>query len=319
MPANLTPQFHDAEERYKSASTSADKAAALEEMLRAIPKHKGTEKMQADIKRRLARVRKESDKKSGTSSAHPFFHVPREGAGQIVLSGPPNAGKSQLLARLTQAEPRVAEYPFTTSKPLPGMMPYEDVQVQLVDTVPLSPQTCEPWQLAMVRSADAAVLLFDVTDPDLLEQTEFIIETFKEGGIALGEDADPPVFIFGNKADLAGANEEFRAWQELYPHLDLHSFSSLRDGDLGEIRRWLFESLKVVRVYTRAPGGRGSKDEKPFILKRGATILDTAAAIHKDLEARFRSARIWNDRGLDGLMVEKSYQVQDGDLVEIQT
>ena len=158
MPANLTPEYFQAEQKFKSASSIPQKIGALEEMMRVIPKHKGTEKMQADLKRRLSRLRKESQKKKSTASQKPFYQIEREGAGQIIFCGPPNSGKSQLLASLTHAEPEVGDYPFTTRVPQPGMMPYEDIQIQLVDAPPLSRQFLEPWQLAMIRQADVGVL-----------------------------------------------------------------------------------------------------------------------------------------------------------------
>ena len=137
MPANLTPEYLAAEEEFKSAQSHEEKIAALERMLSTVPKHKGTEKLQADIKRRLSRERKEGHKKGGARTV-PFWLVKKEGAGQVALIGPPNAGKSSLLAALTNARPEVADYPFTTHAPTPGMMAYENIQVQLIDLPPVS-------------------------------------------------------------------------------------------------------------------------------------------------------------------------------------
>ena len=105
MPANLTPQYLKAEERYKQAKTDPEKLLALEEMLATIPKHKGTEKLQGDIKQRISRLKKESLKKKGSHHWESDFFAVKEGAGQIVILGPPNTGKSQLLASLTSAHP----------------------------------------------------------------------------------------------------------------------------------------------------------------------------------------------------------------------
>jgi len=143
MPANLTPDYLAAERDYKQAATPAERIAALERMLATVPKHKGTEKIQADLKRRLSQARKESTKK-GAAHSVPFYLVEKEGAGQVVLLGPPNAGKSQLVAALTHAHPEVADYPFTTRLPTPGMMSYQNVQIQLIDLPPLSEEFMEP-------------------------------------------------------------------------------------------------------------------------------------------------------------------------------
>ncbi|MEE8583256.1 MAG: GTPase [Acidobacteriota bacterium] len=318
MPANLTPQYFDAEDRFKGAATDAERVEALQEMLRVIPKHKGTEKMQAELKRKLAKLRKEAQKKGGAASHKPYHHVDKEGAGQVVLCGPPNSGKSQLLANLTHAEPEVADYPFTTRTPQPGMMPFQDIQIQLVDTIPLSPEMIEPWQMALIHNADAVLLLFDVTDPELLDQTDFVLQAFQRRGLEISAAASPPVLVLGNKIDRPGAEDEFEVWQELFREsFQAESFSALSQGDLPALQRRLYEMLKIVRVYTKAPGHKRDEGASPFLLKKGSTMLDLAAAVHKDMAANFKFAKVWNEHGLEGLMVERSYEVQDGDLAEI--
>ncbi len=318
MPANLTPQYHDAEERFKKASTSEEKVAALEEMLRVIPKHKGTEKMQAELKRRLSKARKESAKKGPASSQRPVYQIPREGAGQVVLSGPPNSGKSQLLELMTSAHPEVADYPFTTRIPLAGMMPFEDIQIQLVDTPPLAPETFENWQLAMIEHSDITLLLFDVNDPLLLDQTEFVLKKLAGRPIELSETAQPKVFVLGNKVDQPGGRDNFAAWVDLYRgQFQAHPVSVLREDDRNTWRRRLFDELEVVRVYTKRPGHAVEKDATPYVLDRGATILDAAAAVHKELADSFKFARVWGKTLFDGQMVERTHVMEDGDVVEI--
>ncbi len=318
MPANLTHAYLEAEKKFKSASSNPEKVGALEEMLRAIPKHKGTEKMQADIKRRLSRLRKEAQKKKPKASQKPFHYVEREGAGQVVLCGPPNSGKSQLLKNLTRAEPKVTQYPFTTQKPLPGMMTYEDIQIQLVDTPPLAPETLEPWQLVMIQQADAGLLLFDVNDPNLLMQTDFVLTVFKDRTIVLDGSQDPPLFVLGNKIDDPQGKDNFSAWQELYQEqFQAEPFSALSEEDLREIPKRLFEALEIVRVYTKAPGKKPEADPTPYVLKQGSTIFDVAVTVHRELARDFKFARVWGKARFDGQMVERNYLVEDGDLVEI--
>jgi len=153
MPANLTPQYKQAEERFRAAATHDEKLDALREMIALLPKHKGTEKLYADLKKRLAKLEEEGAHTHRGATRHDDpGHVRREGAGQWVLVGPPNAGKSALLAALTNAHPEVAPYPFTTRVPLPGMMAFEDLLVQLVDTPPVSPQHAEAWLTNLVCS-----------------------------------------------------------------------------------------------------------------------------------------------------------------------
>lgn len=319
MPANLTPEYLDAEERFKKASKHEEKLAALEEMLRLIPKHKGTEKMQADLKRRLSRFRKQAaEKKSSASAQRPFHYVEREGAGRAVLAGPPNSGKSDLLSRLTSARPDVADYPFVTRAPQPGMMKFEDVQIQLVDTPPLAPEILEPWQMAMLEQSDVVVLLFDVQDPLLLDQTDYLLSLLDERGLSARIDSTPPVLVLGNKTDLPGGTENFRAWRELFAgRIDPAPFSARNSDRLDWFRKMVFELLDVVRVYTKAPGKKVEEDQKPFVLRRGSTVLEAAAAVHKELAENFAFARIWAAGKYDGQMVERDYVLEDGDLLEI--
>src|SRR5262249_23744379 len=179
MPANLTPQYMSAEQRFKQASTHEEKIACLEEMLRVIPKHKGTDKLQADLKRRLSKLRQEAQKAAATRRGY-SLSVEAEGAGQIVLVGPPNAGKSALLRALSKATPEVADYPFTTRRPMPGMMPFENVQLQLVDMPPIAREYMEPWMSQIVRNANALLLVVDLCDPAVLDAVEFILAVLEE-------------------------------------------------------------------------------------------------------------------------------------------
>jgi ribosome-interacting GTPase 1 len=320
VPANLTPQYKEAEERFKQASTQEDKIEALEEMLRLIPKHKGTEKMQADIKKRLAKQRKRAPAKKGTTQ-HPFYFVEREGIGQALLCGPPNSGKSLLLDLLTHATPEVAPYPFTTRVPLAGMMPFEDVQIQLVDMPPLSPDTFEAWMTLMIQQCDIAVLVFDVNDPDILDQTEFVLDRLAERDIDLSRPGDKPkLLVLGSKLDDPDAEQNLEVWQELYEaRFKAQPFSAKSEDNLQWLKAELFRLLDVVRVYTKRPGKALEKDSAPFVLKRGSTVLDAARAVHKDLADSFKYARIWGDTRYEGQMVERTHPVEDGDLIEVHT
>ncbi|MFB3906750.1 MAG: GTPase [Acidobacteriota bacterium] len=318
MPANLTPQYLEAEEKFKSAVTTADKIQALEEMMRTIPKHKGTEKMQADLKHRMSELKKEAQKKKSTASQRPSWYIEREGAGQVVVCGPPNSGKSQLVVSLTEVPALVADYPFTTRSPQPAMMRFEDIQIQLVDTPPLAREILEPWQLAMIKQADAVLLVFDVNDPELLDQTEYVLELFAERQIPLDTRSKPKVLVLGNKADTPAGPDNFQVWAELYEgRFRPIRFSALDQADSKRLQADLFDLLEIVRVYTKAPGKKTEENATPFVLKKGATVLDAAQAVHKDLAANLRFARLWREGSCDGLMVERTHELQDRDLIEI--
>src|SRR5579883_1863778 len=261
MPANLTPQYLEAERRYRQATTPEEQLAALEAMMAVIPKHKGTEHMRADIRRRMAKARTEAARRKTAGGKGPtWHHVPREGAGQVVLVGPPNAGKSRLLAALSNAAPVVAPYPFSTRMPLPGMVPFEDVQVQLVDLPPIAPETAQPWLLALVR-----------------------LEILREA--------------WGARFEILPVSVETGA-------------------GLETLRRELFGVLRVIRVYTKAPGRRADRSV-PFVLPRGATVADACAAVHKDFVERLKYARIWGARTFEGQMVQREHVLDDGDVIEL--
>jgi hypothetical protein len=293
-------------------------------MLRTIPKHKGTEKMQADIKRRLSQLRKAEAKKPRARAADPF-HVPPGGAGQVVLVGAPNVGKSMLVAATTNAPVKVADYPYATAIPFPGMWRYEDVQIQLVDTPPMTADRIPAGLMATVRLADAVAVVVDAAG-EALAQAETTLELLAGRGIALHSiprnalDADDPGarcgLIVANKADLAGAGD-VAALRELYAgRLEVRAVSAAAGEGLDALARRLWELLAVIRVYTKQPGLPPDRD-KPFTLPAGATIEDLARAIHRELPEKMRFARIWGDGRFSGQQVHRSECLHDRDTVEI--
>ncbi len=310
MPANLTPDYLAAEREYKSAHTQAEKVAALELMLATLPQHKGTEKLQADLRRRLSQARKESQKKGGAHAA-PFYLIEKEGAGQVALIGPPNSGKSQLVATLTHAQPEVADYPFTTRFPTPGMMLFENVQIQLVDLPPISPEFMEPWIPQVIRNATLGVLVADVNDAAVLDQIEFIERTLELHHLP------SPKLLAANKLDLPGGPDNFAALRELYGERYRYAGISAASGQgLDAFARALFEALEIVRVYTKVPGQKAVLDA-PFILRRGQTVQDAARLVHKDFAENLKFARLFHVEGnREGLMVERAHVVADQDILE---
>ena len=310
MPANLTPEYLAAEEDYRRAQDAAEKLAALEKMLAALPKHKGTEKMQADLRRRLSQTRKESRKK-GPAHAAPFYYVPREGAGQVMLLGPANSGKSSLLCALTHARPEVAEYPFTTRLPTPGMMNFENVQIQLVDLPPLAADFTEPWLPQVLRNASASVLVVNVNDPDDLEEIEFIEKSLQDWRVP------PPGLMVANQIDRPDGTANFAALADLYrDRYRLVAVSAASGEGLPDFARAVFDLLGLVRVYTKVPGKRADLTA-PYVLKRGATVEDAARHVHKDFAEHLKFARLFHRSGEhDGLMVDRHDVVHDEDVLE---
>jgi ribosome-interacting GTPase 1 len=324
MPANLTPVYLQAEQRFKSAKTNEDKVEALEEMLATIPRHKGTEKMQADLKRRLSKLRTEQARRP-TSRAGTMHRVEREGAGQVALVGPPNSGKSLLVRRLTHAMPEVADYPFTTRAPLPGMMPFEDVQVQLVDLPPVHPDFPESWIYQIIRNADATLLVVDLSDPDLLEDLETTLGQVANAKVQLSRE-DPPsapgwlrkrTLLVANKLDAPGAKEDLEILSELYgARFPLARISAETGEGLEPLRQAVFEMLELIRVYTKAPGKKLERTA-PYVLKRGSRLIDLAAHVHQDFLAQLKYARVWEHGKFEGHMVNRDHLLEDKDVVEL--
>lgn len=311
MPANLSPDYLSAEREYRDATTHAEKVAALERMLATIPKHKGTEKLQADLRKRLSQARKESHSK-GAAHSQPFYLIEKDGAAQVLLAGPPNSGKSRLIASVTRARPAVADYPFTTRVPAPGMMSYENVHIQLVDMPPLDPGFSEPWTPQAVRHADASVLVLDVNDPGVLGQMEYILARLAEWR------APAPVLLAANKLDLPGAEQNYAAIAALHtermPSIGISAETGL---NLDAFRRAVFDALGLVRVYTKPPG-RKPELTAPYVLHRGQTVQDAARLVHKDFAEHLKFARLFRQAGhRDGAMVERTHLLEDGDILEL--
>ncbi len=309
MSANLSPEYISAERDYKSAQTHDEKLAALERMLSTIPKHKGTEKLQADIKRRLSRLRKEGQKKGPRLT--PFWIVKKEGAGQIALAGPPNAGKSQLVATLTHAHPEVAAYPFTTRKPVPGMMNYRNVQIQLIDLPPFSAEFMESWIPQVIRTADLSLLVVDLGDIAVLDEIEFVLAFYQQHRLS------PPELLLGAKSDLPGAAENLEALRELYgDRFRYLSVSAARGDGLDLLARQIFLDLSLVRFYSKPPG-KPADMSKPYVLHRGQTVVDAAREVHRDFADAMKFTRLYHiDGHHSGLMVDRTHVVEDQDILE---
>ncbi|MBA4393764.1 MAG: GTP-binding protein, partial [Desulfobacca sp.] len=228
MPANLPPQFYEVEKKLREARTPAEKIGVIEELLTIIPKHKGTEHLRGDYKKRLAKLREEQiQKKAKVKSGADFWQIEREGAGQVPFVGLPNSGKSSLLKALTKANPEIAPYPFTTRLSLPGMMSFEDIQIQLIDLPPLSPDFMESWYPEILRQGDLWLIVLDLDDDPLaqLKQAKTILARFKLYLPEGPSDQCPhpswifrPVLLAGNKLDRSGALDTLEIYQALQPN-----------------------------------------------------------------------------------------------------
>ncbi len=330
MPANLPPQYLKAEEAYRKASSPAERLERAREMFVLLPKHKGTEKLQSDLKQKISRARDEVEAPKGGGKKGGVSHrVPREGAGQVVLFGPPNSGKSALLAALTNAKPEVAAYPFTTRAPQPGMARWQDVRFQVVDLPPASAEFFEPWMPGIVRSADAALLVVDLADDDLIDATEASLKAMAYSRTELVgdlpyDDEDESLqhvktVMVANKADDPGSGVRFDLLGDWFGDRFPMVRASATDGTgLDEVRRSAYDSLGVIRIYTKTPG-RPADRESPFTVPIGSTVLDLAREVHRDLEGSLKFARVWGTGVFEGQTVKRDHQLHDQDVVELHS
>ncbi len=328
MPANLTPQYLKAEEEYRRASTPEEELKWLQVMLQEIPKHKGTDKLQAELKRKISEVKKLIQTERSTGRRTRGFRIPRQGAGTVVILGGPNAGKSSLLRALTRATPEVAPYPFTTKTPLPGMMPWEDVFVQLIDTPPITLDFIDPSMHGLIRSADLALLMVDLGTDEGLLQCQEVLEKLSKTKSRLGatsyldeEDVGlsyTRAFLVPNKIDLEEAPARLELLHEMLP-LDFPEYVISAEKGIGlePLREAIYKSLDVVRVYAKPPTAKEPDMERPFTFRRGSTVADMASEIHKDLAKNLKFARVWGTAVHPGTVVKGDYVLQDRDIVEL--
>jgi len=327
MPANLPPMYFEAEKRYREAKTPEERVDALEEMLTIMPKHKGTDKLRADLRRRIAKCKTQAQQKKGASKRDASYSIEKEGAAQIVVVGPPNVGKSSLVAALTNANPEVADFPHSTWKPTPGMVFYENIQFQLVDTPPITRDYIDPWMTDLMRKADILMVIVDLRG-DPLQQIEDSLSILRDLRIFPEGEAIPEsltkrpfvkkVLIVANKLDDALGEEDLEAFIELSEtKLPNMGVSALTGHNLEGLVKRLYELSGVIRVYSKAPGKEPDL-ASPFVLPRGSNLGDLAGKIHKDFLEKLKFARVWGANVHDGQMVQKDYVLEDGDVVEIR-
>ncbi|HIE25933.1 TPA: TGS domain-containing protein [Candidatus Poribacteria bacterium] len=333
MPANLPPQYLKVRKEYELAKTVEEKIEALTEMLALIPKHKGTDKLRASLRANLSKLRKEEQKSRKAGRRTDEYHIRRQGAGQVILLGAPNVGKSKILATLTNATPEVADYPFTTQKPIVGMMPFENIYVQLVDTPPVISDSIQPQIVENIRHTDLVLLVISLDSDDALEEIESVRSSLEQAHVKLTLEAleeskieeysedellltRVKAMIVGNKSDSENASERLEVLRELYAEEFSVIPISAETGDgLTQLKEQIYKSLDIIRVYTKAPSKPADKMD-PIILPKGSTVIDAAEQLHKDFASEMKYARIWGQGKYDGQSVSRDEILSDEDILE---
>jgi ribosome-interacting GTPase 1 len=324
MPTNLPPEYYSAEATYKQAASPQDKITALEALIATIPKHKGTDKLRADFRKRLSKLREDAAKKKKGGRGD-LYTVEKQGAAQAALVGFANSGKSALLAAVSNAHPVIADFPMSTVMPLSGMMPYEDIQFQIVDLPPVGNESTDGWVSGILRTTNMFILVVDLMeDPDI--QTELLIDQIAQWKIPILRKSDSvekkdsmssrPVIIAANKYDLPDAETKLIDVEQKYiDEFSIVPVSAKNRGGSDLFKRAVFMNSRVIRVYSKEPGKEADM-AKPFALFSGSSVLDLAQIIHKDFVAHLKYACIWGSGKFDGQRVQKDYVLQDKDIVE---
>ena len=328
MPANLTQQYLKAEEEYRRAQTPEDELQCLQVMMQEIPKHKGTDHLQAELKSKISKLKKEivAEKSSGKKTRG--FRIPRQGAGTAILLGGPNTGKSQLIASLTRATPEVAPYPFTTTAPAPAMMAWEDVAVQLIDTPPITADYMDSHMQGLIRAADLALLMVDLENDNGVELCQDALDRLAQTKTRLAKTSSldeqdvglsyTQTFLTPNKIDAPGASQRLDLLHELLPlGFTEHVISAKVGTGLETLRDAIYQAMDVVRVYSKLPAAKEPDRDRPFTLRRGSALLEMAGMVHKDFSEGFKFARVWGTAVHDGTQVKGDYVLHDQDVVEL--
>ena len=323
MPANLPPQYFEAEKRYRRAQTPQEKVEALEDMLSIMPKHKGTDRLRAELRTKIAKFYDEAQRRPVIGrKGSLLYYIKKEGAGQAVLVGLPNVGKSQLVSAVTEASPEVADYPFTTQAPIPGMMKFEDIQIQLVDLPAITAPHVDSWLPNILRNADVLLIVVDLTQ-DPVVQMEAIIERLEKFRIRLSDEdgeVEPRMvrkraLLVGNKRDLAEAGCQ-RLSSQYGKEFPLVCVSAKEGDGLEGLGENIYKALELIRVYTKAPGQPPDLSE-PVVVKKGSTVEEVAGSIHKDFQSKLKYAQVWGSGKFDGQKVKRDYVLHEGDIIEL--
>jgi ribosome-interacting GTPase 1 len=324
MPANLTPEYFKAEKWFRSAGTNDEKILALEHMLRVMPKHKGTDHLRADLRRKLSKLRDTTTQK-GRGKHVDVFHVPRSGAGQVSLLGTPNCGKSSIVAALTNAKVNVADFPFATTAPVPGMVQFEDVQIQLVDSPPITADYVAPGQVGTYRNCDLIGIVIDLSGDvreqlgvclDFLEARNLLITGETPAVDGQGNALAKKAFCICTKSDIAKP-DAFEIVRGLCEHpFEFAQVSAETGMGVQELPALFFKLLDIIRIYAKPPG-KPADMKDPFTLPAGSTVMDLATAIHRQLAEKLRFARIWGTGVYDGQNTQRNHILTDKDIIEL--
>lgn len=278
MPINVNYEYQNAEKKYLEAKTPKEKFLCLQEMLRVMPKHKGNEKLQKQLKQKLSKLKAQIEEKGKKKTGSAKSTIKKEGSARICIVGTTNSGKSTLLAKLTNAKPLIADYEFTTKEPEQGVMDYNGIKIQVLEIPAITKdfylKENGPEFLSIIRDSDLVIMTFKNE-----EERKMIFEELYINNI------DLPIIYYGNE-------------------------------NINKLREMIWARLDLIYVFTKMPGKKPAYP--PIALKKGSNVKDLAAIIHKDFLKDFKCAKVWGKSvKYEGQNTGLGHKLIDGDIVEI--
>ncbi|MCX8178442.1 MAG: TGS domain-containing protein [Candidatus Aenigmarchaeota archaeon] len=273
MPVNAPNEYYLAEEKYKNAKTRDEKIKYLQEMISLLPRHHGSEKLLMELKKRLSKLKEQKESKPSRSSVS----IKKEGAAQICLVGLVNSGKSTLLKKMTNVDVEIDHHPYTTLKPVVGMMKYEDVWIQVIEI----PSTFEPEWMAIVRNCDLIIKVID-GDYDLNKQRNELKKILDENRIKIKSI----------------------------------KIITKRPLNLDKIKNEIWSNLNIIRIYTKTQGKDPEKDPIIFKGKATVrdVVKEVHKEFLKHFRfARIWGKSV----KFPGAQVGLDHQLKDGDIIQI--
>lgn len=302
---NQSPFYQKAEAKFLSAQTDEDKLKFLEEMIRECPKHKSSEKMLANLKTRRIKLKQKIEKERKVKKSSSGKGGIKKEDLQAVIIGPSGSGKSWLLSKLTNANPKIKNNifeEFTTKKPEIGIMDYNDVGIQLIENPAIE---SEYYDKGLTYTADVVIAM--VTS---YEQIKDILPFVKN---------KKTILCYLNLIDKLPEQKrkiEARLKSERYNYLIIEPE---KPETLEKLKEKIFQSFNKIRIYTKQPEEK-QKSEKPIILNPGSDVKDVAEKILKGFSNKIKQTKIWGPSSkYPGQVVGLKHEVKDMDVVEFKT
>lgn len=302
MPINAHPDYLKAEQEYLGASSNEERLLALEKMLRYMPSHKSAEALRKNLRTRYKKLKKELSKKSNKKSSKKGI---KKAEMQAVLIGLTNSGKSSILKILTNANPKIASYGFTTIEPELGVLNFEDCNIQIIDLPPIA---SENFDKGIINNADTLLIIVEKT-----HEIETVLNSIK--------NLNKPRIIIFNKSDLYD-NETKRKIKETLKSkkYNFALISTITNEGVEELKQKILNSFNIIRIYTKHPGKKQENDNIPVILPQNSTLEDVAEKILHGFSKRVIYAKITGPSSkFPNQKVGLKHIVKDKDIVEFVT